>query len=1404
MEAIMSDKIILTQNNVKNVQQKCGLWKTYDASNGIPGGVWCLLQDRKGYLWIGTKIGLCRYDGTKFVTYGTEDGITTNDFMAVHEDSDGTLWFGTSDGLVRFDGERFTTYTTKDGLPENHIRALLRDQRGRLWIGTPGNGVSLYDGEKFINYNKNDGLPSDQIINICEDKQGQIWFATYHDGISCFDGERFINYNIDNGLNSNIAWTFCLDQHGVLWIGTSNGISCFYNNNLSKFKYNNRLVNKNIHCIYEDHNGRMWFGTLGGVSCFDGDEFINYTTEQGLLDNRVSGIIQGREGEFWFSHSFSGLTYFNQETSVTLTSEPVSESIIQDKQGRLWFSNENILHCLIDNQQFSWNFDTRIFSIIEDSKGNLWIGTFGDGLYRCSPDELFNNGKITRFTTEDGLGTNKIQGLLESKDGTIWVGTAEHGYLCRFDGIKFDSIITNHGSVFRIFEASHGLIWMGGWSNGGLSSYDGIKLKNYSFKDGLPNSKIQSILEDNEGNLWLGTQNGLCRFDGNKFVTYGKDYGIVSFFHQCSARDAEGRLWFGTLGGGLYYTDGNHFQWLTKDDGLPNNSIIGVITKNDGSIIVGTYQGIAIYRKTAIAHPEIEIKEIVTSQESNHTSETELTTVTSSIITISYHGLSFNTQRMLYSYILDGYDSDWHDTRETQVRYENLPIGKYTFMAKAINRDLVSSKEPAMLNIAILANPLDQLRSEYEAEIKWMQKILEINDRIHRQSTLSDSAHVIVESLREIGFDRAGVWFSEPNSLNLRELCGTDIDGNIYNNEDEQLSLDSIPTNSGYLVEMDRSILLEKLGVDNNTTYLAKGIDGGKFELVWGYPPPCTGYYKRNELGDNICISFTSEDKRIGIIAVDNNITNRNIDETSAHFLSIIGTKMAEVLTRISLTDSLRKSEEKYRIVVENAKEVIAVIQDMEIKYINSRATEITGYSRDELTSKSFLDFIHPDDRETVLEYHTKSLMGEESPYTYSFRVIDKYGNIRSAEVSIAKIIWEGEPAMLTLIDDITEKRSMETDLLRMQKLDSISVLAGGIAHDLNNLLSAVVGNVSLAEMYLQTGKPSEKALERLIEADKASSRIRDLTQQLLTFSKGGTPVKELTAIREIIVDSVNFAISGSNTKCIFDIPNDLWSGEVDTGQISQVINNIAINADQAMPDGGIIEIHTENIKVGIESSLPLKKGYYIKISIKDYGVGIPETIIQKIFDPFFTTKQKGSGLGLATSYSIIQKHNGYITVESVLGIGTTFIIYLPASNKQIPMKKIEEDNKYFVGNGRILLMDDEEYIIDVATEMLNNLGYKVVSSKDGAEAFVLYRHAKESGNPFNAVIMDLTVPGGMGGKELIQRLLEIDPKIKAIVSSGYSNDPIISDFKTHGFKGFITKPYKINEVSQILNKVLA
>jgi signal transduction histidine kinase/ActR/RegA family two-component response regulator len=383
----------------------------------------------------------------------------------------------------------------------------------------------------------------------------------------------------------------------------------------------------------------------------------------------------------------------------------------------------------------------------------------------------------------------------------------------------------------------------------------------------------------------------------------------------------------------------------------------------------------------------------------------------------------------------------------------------------------------------------------------------------------------------------------------------------------------------------------------------------------------------------------------------------------------------------------------------------------------------------------------------------------------------------------------------IKVVRDITARKKMTEEMLRAQKLESIGLLAGGIAHDFNNLLTALLGNVSLAKTYAGT---DAKVVEKLAAAEKASLRAKDLTQQLLTFSRGGAPVKKVMHIRELLTDSSSFALRGANVNCSYEFQKYLWPAEVDSGQFSQVINNLVINADQAMPEGGVVSIKAENVVLDKKNPLQLTAGNYVRIAVNDKGIGISQQDMPRIFDPFFTNKPGGSGLGLATAFSII----GHITAESTPGKGSTFLVYLPAAEKK-PVDTDKDDTVTYSGQGNILVMDDKEEVRETAASLLTHAGYSVTLACEGAEAVMIYQQAQEKGEQYDAVILDLTVPGGVGGKEAAQNILALNPAAKIIVSSGYANAPIMADYSKFGFSGVAPKPYKIQDLSKVVHDVL-
>src|ERR1700704_3101720 len=398
---------------------------------------------------------------------------------------------------------------------------------------------------------------------------------------------------------------------------------------------------------------------------------------------------------------------------------------------------------------------------------------------------------------------------------------------------------------------------------------------------------------------------------------------------------------------------------------------------------------------------------------------------------------------------------------------------------------------------------------------------------------------------------------------------------------------------------------------------------------------------------------------------------------------------------------------------------------------------------------------------------------------------------------------------------DITERQRNEAERRKAETLEQLGLLAGGIAHDFNNLLTAIIGNISLASLLLppelsqlpSAAKDYGEMAARLVDAKNASMRARDLAQQLLTFARGGAPIKKTASIGKLIQDTVSFSLRGSHSRSEFQFGADLWPVEIDPGQISQVIANLVVNADKAMPNGGLLRVSCENFRY-TSSTTPaipdLAPGDYVCISIRDEGVGIPEEYLKRIFDPYFTTKPKGNGLGLATTYSIIKNHNGLITVESEVHSGSTFTLYLPASvHQELVVEQPRQISESILGTGRVLVVDDEEAIRTLVEFTLTRLGYEVMQAASALEGVNIYRQKFEAGERFDAVILDLTLPGGMGGKEALKKLIEIDPTVNAIVSSGYATDATMSRYQDFGFRGVIAKPYEAAELGKTVQDVI-
>lgn len=524
-----------------------------------------------------------------------------------------------------------------------------------------------------------------------------------------------------------------------------------------------------------------------------------------------------------------------------------------------------------------------------------------------------------------------------------------------------------------------------------------------------------------------------------------------------------------------------------------------------------------------------------------------------------------------------------------------------------------------------------------------------------------------------------------------------------------------------------------------------------------------------------------TNDRIVGLLCSGKDITERKLAEEA-----LAAEKERLATTLRSIGDGVITTDKQGKIVL-----------------INKVAENLTGWTQNEALGKPLSEVF------TIINGSTRQDCGNPVDQVLTFGDITELSNrtVLISKNGTERIIADsGAPirdadsntiGVVLVFRDITEKQKLLDSAQRADKLESIGVLAGGIAHDFNNLLGGIYGYIDLAHGHCNDASKTAGFLDKALTT---FSRAKDLTRQLLTFAKGGTPIRETLSLVPILKESTQFALSGSSVAASFHIANDLWLCDFNKNQLGQIIDNLVINAVQAMPLGGKITVTAENIEVNQGKIPSLKQGNYVHVSFADTGIGIPQSILPRIFDPFFTTKQKGNGLGLATVYSIIHKHDGEITVESEQDKGTTFHLYLPFSNKMAETQTADTSHTHR-GSGRILIMDNEDYIREIAGDMLRSIGYKVEYAVNGDEALILLYNATQAKDPFLAAIMDLTIPGGKGGKETIKQLREFDKELVVFASSGYSEDPVMADPTEFGFTDRIIKPFRKKDLAEIFNR---
>lgn len=509
---------------------------------------------------------------------------------------------------------------------------------------------------------------------------------------------------------------------------------------------------------------------------------------------------------------------------------------------------------------------------------------------------------------------------------------------------------------------------------------------------------------------------------------------------------------------------------------------------------------------------------------------------------------------------------------------------------------------------------------------------------------------------------------------------------------------------------------------------------------------------------------------------------------------------MLDITDQVKSAQQLQEAGERYRLLFEHSPAgLFHYDQTLHITNLNDRFAALLQRPRGELTG---VDLVSIADASLLTTLQSALSGGEgyhEGACSFSSLGPDSWVSVRTAPLLSGGGTVVGG---IAIVQDLSEQRRIDEERMRTQKLESLGLLAGGLAHDFNNILTAILGNISIARQSAGTEGDLQESLQ---DAENAAYRAQELTRQLLTFAKGGAPIKQLHDIAAVIREAASFTVRGSASRCVYKLAADTWKAEIDSGQITQVVQNLILNADQAMPDGGIITLETRNRDIAENEIQRLAAGRYVEVSVSDTGVGIPERLLGRIFDPYFTTKQKGSGLGLTMCFSIIQKHSGHILVESAVGRGTTFTFFLPASASSTPLPRPAPiPANAMKGTGRILVMDDERPILQLCRRILENAGYTVLTADRGEEAIRIFDEETAAGRRIDLAILDITVPGGLGGRETLRLLRQRDPGLRALVSSGYAQDEALAQFKKAGFSGTVPKPYRSEDLLFAVHRALA
>ncbi len=1265
----------------------------------------------------------------------------------------------------------------------------------------------------FIHYSVDDGLPQSIVSGLMQDSYGYVWVST-NEGIAKFDGYHFDVYSKTTGFPFRLITGVVETKPGEIWVASlSTGLWRLKNNKAEQIYFDPKLNHYAVNFLIKTSDGEILLGAEpGGLYVFRNDSLVLHLSDQdGTIQGPIISAAKDTDGNYWVGSFRNGVQVFH--------------------------GNQKIEQFTVQNGLPS----NEIRSILSFNKKKAWIAT-NKGLF------VVGNPRFT--ATWRKIFSDAFVSSIYSKDGkNIWITLSSNpgGVVHVFDD-KITEILQPKEGLFSkcILLGESGTLFVGAYQ--GLFVYPNRNFQNYGKESGLSDTYIKAINEDCNGNLLVATKNdGIFRLKGNQFVRIG---AVDSVFHGntiFSIRHFGEQVWAGTARGlyilqnyhlvknkltdffksmtvrriefidnKIYLITGNHIYQVISNDSLKDVSyniakrhfsFWGARKDKNGHLVLAT-NGYGIWSLNDTSWVQMHVPDSIKQVFSVRDDSLGNLYFATAKGAYKWDGQHFSTILKLNRTVWDILP-----TRRTGI-WLLTSLGLYQVQGQKLK---IYNKKKGIITSEFNMGAIFY-RNEKDFWFGGVDGLVHYNKKIYYPFQLP------YLYISEISSGDTTLNYPYPKSIQFK------AHDNSIKIKFHQINFGSFPdfTFAYWLQGLNKDTVL----VDNRSVDFVNftNLDDGVYTFHLFLMNPVTHYIAAERT-----VRFTILPPwwksiwgialliivfvlfvvlivrwRVSILERRNLLLEKQVEERTHDIQLSYKLLKKETEERKKAEVSLFNEREQLAITLKSiADGVVRTDLDGNIQLVNASAEEILNARFDDIVNRNLNEIIdlRNDENDEPIKLPEYVAQVTEQNLSYFNAILKPKG--ADDDEKIVNISWsyvkdekQNNAGYVWVFRDISTERKLEHEMMRSQKLESIGLLAGGIAHDFNNILSGILGNAQLAQLALSAKKDVEKYLKGIIEAAQNATR---LTQQLLTFAKGGEPVKEILDIKSLLSESVEFAMRGSNVACTYDIDENLWAVEADKGQLNQVINNLVINALQAMPGGGHLTVTAKNYdRDGSEKEIKeLHGNHFVKISITDTGHGISKENMEKIFDPYFTTKQRGSGLGLATTYAIIKKHGGKILVESELGKGTTFHIYLPAvPNSKIKQTKKEQEFVTFEGK-RALVMDDEEYIRDLVGSFLEMLGIEADYAENGEEAIQKYKKALQNGKPFDVVIMDLTIRGGMGGKEAVKKILEIDPDAKVIVASGYSTDSVLANANEFGFKGRLSKPFSLEELNKVLTQIL-